>query len=111
MTVTKHKVIVMLCLQFALAISVQPFIFFQKAAFVIPGNTTFITKMLGHAKSQIGVQTAKKPLVERVPEHFFQALEAAVTRAFTIAMSQKETFSVDFRHIGIGMHLQTHLLG
>lgn len=54
------------------------------------------------------MQPAKKPLVEWVPEHFFEALKAFVTRAFAIAMAQKEALSVDFGYISVAVHLQAN---
>ena len=87
---------------------VQPLVFFQKPRFIIASRTTFVAEVLRHAKGQIGVQPAKKPLVEWVPEHFFEALETFVARTFAIAMPQKEALAVDFGYISIAMHLQAN---
>lgn len=89
---------------------VQPLVFFQKLRFIIARSPTFVTEMLRHAKNHVRVQAPKKPLVEGVPEYFFEAFEAFVARAFAIAMPQKEALAVDFGYISVAMRLQAEFL-
>src|SRR5262245_25546535 len=98
MAMPENEIIEMLFSKNFFRVNGQVFFVIAKIFFIVTAgcNTTFSRPVTGHAYSQVGMNTCKKPLTNTACKNFFNEFVSVISRPKPVSMSYIKFFSVVF---------------